>query len=45
MNRMPVLSVASGDPVHCTFVGNSSLSKHLHTTVVKGSNFALLAPM
>ena len=49
MNDMCVLAVknaASGDGVHCTFVDDKSLSKHLiYATVMKGSNFASLAPM
>ena len=49
MNGMHVLTVksaASGDRVHFTFIGDRNLSNHcLYSTLVKGSNFALLAQM
>ena len=36
-----VICAMSGDRVHCSFLSDRSMSKHLHAQV-KGSNFALL---
>ena len=46
MNDVRVLAVrsaASGSRFHDSFLSYKSLSAHLHTTIVKGSNFTVLS--
>ena len=42
MRVFTVKSVACGVRVQCKFVSNRSLSKHLYSTLLYGSNYALL---
>ena len=41
---MTVNSAASGDRVHCAFIGDRRMSRHLlYATLMKRKNFPLLA--